>query len=138
MDEQFVVVTKKGKDITEVKEGDGKYIIQHSTGVNTEGFTIKKANGKQLKFSFFKINGTYFLALNDDHICDYKKFTCIEKITKHPENENDILIKNTVLGEFKLKNCDVDIVKKSMKIMATYIKSKRNIFKDFFDFLING
>ena len=136
MDEQFVIVTKKGKDITEIKEGDGKYIIQQSSGLNTEGFTIKKANGKCLKFSFFKINGTYFLSLNDDHICDYKKFTHIEKITCDPTNENDVLIKNTILGEFRLKNCDVDIVKKSMKVMHEYMKPRRNIFKEFFEFLL--
>lgn len=134
MDEQFVVVTKKGKDITEMKEGDGKYIIQQSTGLNTEGFVIKKANGKHLKFSFFKINGTYFLSLGDEHICDYKKFTHIEKITMI--NDNDVVIKNSSLGEFKLKNCDVDIVKKSMKIMHEYMKQKRNIFKEFFEFLL--
>lgn len=134
MDEQFVVVSKKGKSITEIKEGDGKYIIQQSSGLNTEGFVIKKANGKYLKFSFFKINGIYFLSLGDEHVCDYKKFTHIEKITMI--NDNDVLIKNASLGEFTLKNCDVDIVKKSMKIMHEYMKQKRNIFKEFFEFLL--
>lgn len=136
MDEQFIIVTKKQKGCTEITEGDGKYIIQQSSGLNTDGFTIKKSSGKQLKFSFFKINGIYFLALNDDHICDYKKFTHIEKITIHPDNENDVLVKNTSLGEFKLKNCDVDIIRKAMKIMHEYIKPKRNIIKEFFEFLL--
>lgn len=134
MDEQFVVVTKKGKDVTEIKEGDGKYVIQQLSGLNTEGFIVKKADGKYLKFSFFKINGTYFLSLGENHICDYKKFTHIEKITMI--DDNDVLIKNTLLGEFKLKNCDVDIVKKSMKIMHEYMKPRRNIFREFFEFLL--
>ena len=87
-----------------------------------------------MEFSFFKLNGIYYININSFHIIDYKRFINIEHIIKEDEN---VKIKNPLIGDILLLNCDVDIVYKALQIMADWMKNKRSIFKDFLYFLFH-
>ena len=100
----------------------------------TDNFIIKKFNNKRLEFSFFKLNGIYYININSFHIIDYKRFINIEHITKEDEN---VRIKNPFIGDILLLNCDVDIVYKALRIMADWMKNKKSIFRDFLYFLFH-
>lgn len=130
MDKEFLIVnnhSSKNGNITEFKESDGKIIVKQFSGTNTENFIIKKFNGKRLEFSFFKLNGIYYININGCHIIDYKHFINIQHITKI---EEDVKIKNPYIGEILLINCDIDIVHKALTIMSDWIKSKQNTIND--------
>lgn len=130
MDKEFLIVNNhnsKNGNITEFKESDGKIIVKQFSGTNTENFIIKKFNGKRLEFSFFKLNGIYYININGCHIIDYKHFINIQHITKI---EEDVKIKNPYIGEILLINCDIDIVHKALTIMSDWIKSKQNTIND--------
>ena len=130
MDKEFLIVnnhSSKNGNITEFKESDGKIIVKQFSGTNTENFIIKKFNGKRLEFSFFKLNGIYYININGCHIIDYKHFINIQHITKI---EEDVKIKNPYIGEILLINCDIDIVHRALTIMSDWIKSKQNTIND--------
>jgi hypothetical protein len=134
MEEQFVLVNnKKGSASAQLNEGDGKFVIQSYSGINTDCYVVKNVNGKYIKFAFFKMNGSYYVALNQEHICDYKKFVYIDKIS---QEEDDVLIKNTLLGNIKLSDCDIETFQKALKVMHEYMKPRRNFFKDFIEFIL--
>lgn len=138
MEKEYLIVdnhlSKNGNLTTEFKESDGKLLVKHFSGLNTDNFIIKKFNNKRLEFSFFKLNGIYYININSFHIIDYKRFINIEHIIKEDEN---VKIKNPLIGDILLLNCDVDIVYKALQIMADWMKSKRSIFKDFLYFLFH-
>jgi len=138
MEKEYLIVdnhlSKNGDLTTEFKESDGKLLVKHFSGLNTDNFIIKKFNNKRLEFSFFKLNGIYYININSFHIIDYKRFINIEHIIKEDEN---VKIKNPLIGDILLLNCDVDIVYKALQIMADWMKSKRSIFKDFLYFLFH-
>jgi len=130
---------KRGEDMTELKEHEGKLIIKQYSGINTDNFVIKKFDGKKITFSFCKLNGIYYISINGDHIIDYKKFINIQQISKI-ENENDVTknsikIKNIHVGDIIIHNCDIEIVQKALTIMSTYMKNKTNYVSDFMHFL---
>jgi hypothetical protein len=137
MDKEYLIVdnhlSKKG-EVSEIKESDGKILIKHFSGINTDNFIIRKFNGKKMEFSFFKLNGVYYININGHHIIDYKRFINIQQIS----NENDdVKIKNSYIGEIVLVNCDIDIVHKSLTVMADWMKSKTSFFKEIMYFLFN-
>jgi len=138
MEKEYLIVdnhlSKNGDLTTEFKESDGKLLVKHFSGLNTDNFIIKKFNNKRLEFSFFKLNGIYYININSFHIIDYKRFINIEHIIKEDET---VKIKNPLIGDILLLNCDVDIVYKALQIMADWMKSKRSIFKDFLYFLFH-
>ena len=138
MDKEFLIVdnhvNNKGDITTEFKECDGKILVKHFAGINTDNFVIKKFNGKKLEFSFFKLNGVYYININGQHIIDYKKFINIQSIMTH---NNDIKIKNIFIGELILQNCDVDIIQKSLSIMAEWIKRKSWWLSDLMYYFFN-
>lgn len=138
MEKEYLIVdnhlSKNGNLTTEFKESDGKLLVKQFSGLNTDNFIIKKFNNKRLEFSFFKLNGIYYININSFHIIDYKRFINIEHIIKEDEN---VKIKNPLIGDILLLNCDVDIVYKALQIMADWMKSKRSIFKDFLYFLFH-
>lgn len=138
MEKEYLIVdnhlSKNGDLTTEFKESDGKLLVKQFSGLNTDNFIIKKFNNKRLEFSFFKLNGIYYININSFHIIDYKRFINIEHIIKEDEN---VKIKNPLIGDILLLNCDVDIVYKALQIMADWMKSKRSIFKDFLYFLFH-
>jgi len=132
---------KKGEDTTELKEHEGKLIIKQYSGINSDNFVIKKFDGKKIAFSFFKLNGIYYISINGDHIIDYKKFINIQQISR-VENENEgehgkisIKIKNVHIGDIVIHNCDPEIFQKALNIMSTYMKNKTNYVSDFMHFL---
>jgi hypothetical protein len=130
MDNEYLIVDNHPSndgDITEFKECDGKILIKEFSGINSDNFVIKKYNKKKLEFSFFKINGVYYINLNGHHIIDYKRFINIQKISKIDE---DVKISNPFTGDIILYNCDIDIVHKALTIMSDWIKSKTSIFND--------
>jgi hypothetical protein len=130
MDRDFLIIDNhigKNGDITEFKESDGKILVKQFTGLNTDNFIIKKFNGKRFEFSFFKLNGIYYININGCHIIDYKHFINIHHITQIDDN---VKIKNPYIGELILYNCDVDIVHKGLTVMSEWMKSKQNAWSD--------
>jgi hypothetical protein len=138
MEKEYLIIdnhlSKNGNVTTEFKESDGKLLVKQFSGTNTDNFIIKKFNNKRLEFSFFKLNGIYYININSFHIIDYKRFINIEHITKEDEN---VRIKNPFIGDILLLNCDVDIVYKALRIMADWMKNKKSLFKDFLYFLFH-
>jgi hypothetical protein len=138
MDKEYLVIdnhlSKNGNITTEFKECDGKLLIKQFSGTNTDNFIIKKFNGKRLEFSFFKLNGIYYINLNSHHIVDYKRFVNIDHISKEDEN---VKIKNSYIGDILLLDCDVDIVHKALTVMADWMKNKQSMFKEFLYFMFH-
>lgn len=137
MEKEFLIIDNhvgKNGDVTEFKECDGKILIKQFSGLNTDNFIIKKFNGKRLEFSFFKLNGIYYININGCHIVDYKHFINIQHISKVDE---DIKIKNPYIGDILLVNCDVDIVHKALTVMSDWMKSKKNAFSDFMYYIFH-
>jgi hypothetical protein len=130
MDKEFIIVdnhVSKNGDITEFKESDGKILVKHFSGLNTDNFIIKKFNGKRLEFSFFKINGVYYININGYHIVDYKHFINIQHVSKIDEN---VKIKNISIGDILLIDCDIDMFYKALTIMSEWMKVKQSIFSE--------
>lgn len=138
MEKEYLIIdkhlSKNGNVTTEFKESDGKLLVKHFSGTNTDNFIIKKFNNKRLEFSFFKLNGIYYININSYHIIDYKRFINIDHIIKEDDN---VRIKNFYIGDILLLNCDVDIVYKALQIMADWMKSKKSIFRDILYFLFH-
>jgi len=137
MDREYLIIdnhTGKNGDFAEFKECDGKMLVKQFAGINTDNFIIKKYNGKRLEFSFFKLNGIYYININGCHIIDYKHFVNIQHISQVQEN---VKIKNTYVGEILLVNCDVDIVHKALTIMSDWMKSKQNVLSDFMYYMFH-
>lgn len=136
--EEYLLVdkiqNKKGENLTELKECEGKLIIKQYSGINTDNFVVKKADGKNIKFSFFKINGIYYININGEHIIDYKRFTNIQQISKQ---DQDIKVKNSFIGDIIIYNCDVEMFSKSLSIMHKFMKNKNNYYNDIVYFLFN-
>lgn len=130
MEHDFTIVenhSKNGDITTEFKECDGKILIKQFSGTNTDNFIIKKYNGKRLHFSFFKINGIYYVNINGCHIIDYKHFINIQHITNVDDN---VKIKNPYIGEIVLLNCDVDIIQRSLTVMSDWIRTKQSVMNE--------
>lgn len=125
-------VTKNG-DIAEFKELDGKILIKQFSGINTDNFVLKKYNDIRFEFSFFKLNGIYYINLCGHHIIDYKKFIHIQKISQVDQN---VIIKNAYFGDILIPYCDIDLVKKALVVMNKWMKSKSSIFKDILYYII--
>lgn len=126
---------KKGENLTELKECEGKLIIKQYSGINTDNFIIKKSDGKKITFSFFKINGIYYVNINGEHIIDYKRFVNIQQISKH--EDSCIKVKNSFIGDIIINNCDVEMFSKSLSIMNKYMKHKTTYYTDFMYFMFN-
>ena len=126
---------KKGENMTELKECEGKLIIKQFSGINTDNFVIKKSDGKKISFSFFKINGIYYVNINGEHIIDYRRFVNIQQISKH--EESNVKIKNAFIGDIIINNCDVEMFSKSLSTMNKYMKHKTNYYTDFMYFMFN-
>ena len=119
---------KKGEETTQLKESDGKLIIKQYSGLNSDNFVIKKFDGKQINFSFFKINGIHYININSENIIDYKRFINIQQISKIESiSENQIpsiRIDNGYFGKIVIQNCDVEIFSKALSVMHDYMKHK--------------
>lgn len=129
---------KRGEDTTELKEHEGKLIIKQYSGINSDNFVIKKYDGKKITFSFFKLNGIYYVSINGDHIIDYKRFVNIQQISKIEEGEKvGIKVKNGYVGDLLIYNCDPEIFQKALNVMSNYMKNKSSYFTDFVHFMFS-
>lgn len=132
---------KNNDGITELKEHLGKLIIKQYSGVGTDNFVIKKFDGKKINFSFFKLNGIHYISINGEHILDYRKFVHIQKISKIKKDDgvdsDSIEITNSFIGNLVIHNCDIEIFKKSLDVMNTYMKNHRTYMNDFIYLLMN-
>jgi hypothetical protein len=131
---------KNNDEITELKEHLGKLIIKQYSGVGTDNFVIKKFDGKKISFSFFKLNGIHYISINGEHILDYRKFVNIQKISKIEKEDgtsNSIEIRNSFIGNLVIHNCDIEIFKKALDVMNTYMKNHRTYMNDFIYLLMN-
>ncbi len=128
MDEYLIIdtgVTSSGDTISKIRgfDDNGKIFIKQYSGVNTDNFVISKADGKKVSFSFFTTNGIYYINLNGEHIMDYNKFINIKKFS-YNTTENYLKISNNHFGDIYVHNCDVDIFKKALIEMASWMKNK--------------
>jgi hypothetical protein len=128
---------KRGEDTTELKEHEGKLIIKQYSGINSDNFVIKKFDGKKISFSFFKLNGIYYVSINGDHIIDYKKFINIQQISKLDNDENSIKVKNAYIGDIVIPNCDPEIFQKALNVMSNYMKNKSSYVSDLMHFVFS-
>lgn len=124
---------KHGEDTTELKQNDGRFIIQQYSGLNTDNFVIKKIDGQRLNFSFFKINGIYYVNINGEHIIDYKRFINIQQISmvEVEQFKTSIKIRNGSIGDLIIHNCDAEMFLKSLNIMQKHMKNKSSYYNDF-------
>uniref|UniRef100_A0A6C0E4B1 Uncharacterized protein n=1 Tax=viral metagenome TaxID=1070528 RepID=A0A6C0E4B1_9ZZZZ len=149
MEEHYLVInthkSNKGEDITEFKESDGKIVVKHFSGLNTDNYVLKKGDGKKLSFSSFKINGIYYVNINGYHIVDYKKFVSgIKQISDENEtrvepqlqSDSSVIIKNSYFGQIKLRNCDVELCYKAITIMKESMKGKITFWKNIYYYLM--
>ena len=129
---------KHGENLTEFKEHEGKLIIKQYSGINSDNFIIKKYDGKKIAFSFFKLNGIYYVNINGDHIIDYRKFVNIQQISKiEQDNISAVKIKNTYIGDIIINNCDPEIFHKALNVMSNYMKNKSNYVSDLMYFVFS-
>lgn len=128
---------KRGEDTTELKEHEGKLIIKQYSGINSDNFIIKKYDGKKISFSFFKLNGIYYININGEHIIDYKKFISIQQISKVEDDETSIKVKNSYIGDILIRNCDPEIFQKALNVMANYMKNKTSYVSDLMHFVFS-
>jgi hypothetical protein len=126
--------TPNGDIVTEFKDCDGKILIKHFSGVNSENFVVKKLNGKQMQFAFVKLHGVYYININGHHIVDYRKFRHIQSISN---NGNDVKINNLYIGEIVLLNCDTEIVYKALNVMHKWMKMKSWWLEDLLYYVFN-
>lgn len=137
--DQYLIVNNydnnKGQKTTEFKEYEGKLIIKQYTGINSENFVIKKFDGKKISFSFFKLNGIYYVNINGEHVIDYRKFINIQQISKI--DNDSIKLKNLYIGEIIIHNCDPEMFYKALSTMYDYMKIKSNYISDFMYFIFH-
>lgn len=127
---------KRGEDTTEFQECDGRMITKQYSGINTDNFIVKKIDGKQLKFSFFKLNGIHYVDINGEHIVDYKRFVNIQQVSKVKEVDG-IKVKNHMVGDITIPNCDTEIFKKSLDVMHRHMKHKNSYWIEFLNMLLS-
>lgn len=135
MNEDFLLIDNQkinNTDITNIKEKLGEIIFKQYSGLNTENFVFRKTNVKILHISLFKLNGIYYININGQHIIDYKRFKNIQCIS---QINNDITIKNSYIGQLKITNCDIDMFKKALFILAEWMKKKSSFFGDLLYYL---
>lgn len=131
---------KRGEDTTELKEHEGKLIIKQYSGINSDNFIIKKYDGKKISFSFFKLNGIYYININGEHIIDYKKFINIQQISKIEQDDekvSSIKVKNAYIGDIMIHNCDPEIFQKALSVMSNYMKNKSSYVSDLMHFVFS-
>jgi hypothetical protein len=131
---------KRGEDTTELKEHEGQLIIKQYSGINTDNFIIKKYDGKKISFSFFKLNGIYYININGEHIIDYKKFVNIQQISKIESDDDkisSIKVKNVYIGDIMIHNCDPEIFQKALSVMSNYMKNKSSYVSDLMHFVFS-
>lgn len=135
MDYLKVDVDQKGEVTTETKESDGKIIVKHCSGINSENFLVqKRGTSKKLEFCMIKLNTLYYIILNGNHMMDYRKFTKIQSV----ENVgDDVKLKTLYFGDIILKNCDVDIITKTLYILSEWVKKKSRWYHEILYFLFN-
>lgn len=125
MNTDYVILDNKN-GTTDI-EGDIKVIQYSGENTNSENFILTKNNNKKIEFSFFKINGIYYININNQHIIDYKKFVNIQYIT----NDNDnVKMKINNIGEIIIPSCDLILLQKSLEVMNKYMKKKTYWFSD--------
>lgn len=129
---------KKGEESTKLEEYEGALIIKQYSGINTDNFIIKKFDGKKINFSFFKVNGIYYININGEHMIDYKRFVNIQQISNiEIDNKQAIKLKNLHIGDIIIYNCDTEIFQKALTVMDNYMKNKKTYFSEIVHFLFH-
>ena len=140
MDDYLIIDTSlnnTGDTISKIQSFDdnGKILIKQYSGVNTDNFIISKMDNKKISFSFFIMNGIYYINLNGEHIMDYNKFIDIKKFS-YNQNENCLKITNRHFGDIFIHNCDVDIFKKALSEMNIWMKNKRSVISNLLYYIL--
>jgi hypothetical protein len=119
--------------------GDDKsFYSKHYSGHNSENLIIKQNNLK-IHFSYYRINGMYFVNINGEHVFDFKRLLLIDWMTNIKYDTDplkcDLKIKNANLGEIIIPNCNVKMFEKGVKEINQWIKKQSNIVKDIYNFV---
>jgi hypothetical protein len=136
MNEDFLIVDNKkinDTEITNTKEKLGEITFKQYSGLNTENFLFRKSNDKTLHISLFKLNGINYININGEHIIDYKRFKNIQYISQN--DDDTITIKNSYIGQLKIKKCDVEMFKNALFILSEWMKKKSSFFGDLLYYL---
>lgn len=123
-------VNTKGEMVTESREREGKVLIKQYSGINSDNFIVRKHDSDtQIKFSFFKLNGIRYVNINGEHILDYKRFTNIQQVSNLPEG-GGIKVRNSHFGDIIIRDCDVEIFEKAVKVMAEHTAQSSGYVSD--------
>ena len=109
---------------------------KHFTGHNCENLIIKQGNLK-IHFSYYRINGMYFVNINNENVFDFKRLLFIDwmRNEKSENNNCDLKIQNSNFGEIIIPNCNVKIFEKGIKEIHQWIKKQSNLIKDIYNFV---
>lgn len=133
-------ITESGDVLSEIQScsnyNNSKLTIKQYYGINTDNFIISKDDGRNLKFGIFSINGIYYINLNGEHIIDYYKFIQIKKVS-YNENDNILKISNKYLDDIHVHNCDLDIFRKALSEMNTWMKNKKSVISNILYYILN-
>ena len=84
-----------------------------------------------MKLSYYKLNGIFFVNINGENLFDFKTLLLIDSVKCIVENDvSIIIIKNSSLGEIRIKNCDLEIFQKAIHFLNTWVKKNKNYIRD--------
>lgn len=138
MDNYLFIDNKQldNENILLLTEHSDKVIIQQYTGRNTENFKLM-SNNCTLTLSIFKLNHIWYININGHNILDYKQFIRFQRI----ETQNDnIKIYNSYIGDLVIKNCNICLFQKGIKIVSNWMKQNHStsIWNDFLYFFFHS
>ncbi|NDD83468.1 hypothetical protein EB118_12265 [bacterium] len=129
----FIVVDTYN-EVMEFKESDGKILVKQYSGVGTENFEVKKKCGMKLTFSFFKLNGIYYVNINGEHIMDYRKFVHITQIS---QLESGVRLRTLYFGDITLPNCDIHLIRRALEVMSEWMRKHKTVLGELWYYLFN-
>jgi hypothetical protein len=130
--ERDYIIIENRDNTTGLFEFDNNIVIKHFFGVQSENFILMRGS-KRLKFSIIKLNGSFYINLNGEHIIEYTKFISISYLNNI---DNNVKIKSKYFGELIIENCDIHLVTKSIEIITRELKNRYKWYKELFFFLI--
>lgn len=99
-------------------------------GSGSETFVIS-SQATTLKLGLFKVNSTYYVNINGEHIVAYNHFTKLNKVSK---SQHDLVLSNENIGKIVVRNCDLDVFERGLKFLNNLMKSKGTRWADLVSF----
>lgn len=120
----YLYINKTSGDYTdtiETIELGENVLSRHTSGYNSDNYTLAQQNGSQVKFSVVKIESMYYVSINNEYVLDYKKFMMFDRISY---TGKDTVIYYMYMPCIVVKGCDVSMVNKMISILQDNIKQK--------------